>query len=326
MITRVNFNNERFANYLDYVPYNVTLNELYKAETLYAGYDPEHPESFDTCYDQQVYKYFLETGKIPPTPLESFSRAMHDHFIREGIRDIVNCYEKTKVVAVMGGSAMRRDDDSYRSIAIISKRLTEGGSLMVSGGGSGAMEATMLGSYMAGRTLEELDDAISILKKSPKYGDEGYMEVSYIVMKKYPHIVDYESLSIPTWLYGHEPTSPFATYIGKFFENSIREDILLSISFGGIIYTPGSAGTMQEVFQDAVQNHYLTLGMASPMVFFNKDFWTTQMPIYPMLQTLSEKGKYSNLLLSLTDSTAEVINIIEDFQRQQHQQCGCAPA
>ena len=30
-------------------------------------------------------------------------------------------------------------------------------------------------------------------------------------------------LGIPTWLYGHEPTTPFARVIAKYFQNSIRE-------------------------------------------------------------------------------------------------------
>lgn len=314
MITKLNFEPGRIANYMDFVPYITTMTELYNAKTLYDGYDPEHPETFETCYDQRVYHYFLESGKITDSPLESLSRSIHDHFVLKGIRQLIACYSQTNVVGVMGGSAMRRDDDSYRSIAIISKKLTEGGSLMVSGGGSGAMEATMLGGLMAGRTMKELDDALSILAEAPMYGKEGYMEASFKVIAKYPRIGDYECLSIPTWLYGHEPTSPFASHIGKLFENSVREDLLLTIAMGGVIYTPGSAGTMQEVFQEAVQNHYLIFGFASPMVFLGTKFWTEDMPAYSMLTQLSKTGKYKNLLLSITDDPDEVVKIIQDFE------------
>ena len=75
----------------------------------------------------------------------------------------------------------------------------------------------------------------------------------------------------------------------------------------GIIYTPGSAGTMQEIFQDAVQNHYLSFGFASPMIFMGKSFWTEEMPIYPLLEQLSNSGKYKNLLLTLTDDSDEIV-------------------
>ena len=84
------------------------------------------------------------------------------------------------------------------------------------------------------------------------------------------------SLGIPTWLYGHEPPNAFATAIAKYFANSVREDGLLAIAKAGVIYSPGSAGTIQEIFQDACQNHYITQGVASPMVFLGSAYWTVE--------------------------------------------------
>ena len=134
-----------------------------------------------------------------------------------------------------------------------------------------------------------------------------------LVADKYPQS-DYVSLGIPTWLYGHEPSTPFATHIAKFFANSIREHNILTLPFGGIIYTPGSAGTMQEIFQDAVQNHYLSFGFPSPMIFLGTEFWTEEVPAYPLLQHLMKTGKYKNLSLALTDDSEEVIQHLLDFQ------------
>ena len=116
-------------------------------------------------------------------------------------------------------------------------------------------------------------------------------------------------------IYGHEWTSPFATHIAKLFENSVREDTLLTIAYGGIIYAPGRAGTIQEVFQEAVQDHYLTFGFASPMVFLDTEFWTKTTPFYPLLVDLMEKGIYKNLILSLTDEPDEVVETITRFQK-----------
>ena len=124
----------------------------------------------------------------------------------------------------------------------------------------------------------------------------------------------YVSLGVPTWLYGHEPATPFATHIAKYFDNSTREDTILTMSKGGVIFSPGSAGTMQEIFQDAVQNHYLSFGYASPMIFLGKDFWTEEMPVYRLMQYLIDKGKYNNLKLSLTDSINETVRIISRFR------------
>ena len=84
-----------------------------------------------------------------------------------------------------------------------------------------------------------------------------------------------ESLSIPTWHYGHEPTSPFATRIAKLFQNSVREDGLITIARQGLVFTRGSAGTLQEVFQDAQQNFYAQHpDFFSPMVFLDREYWT----------------------------------------------------
>lgn len=320
MITDLTFEPGRLGNYLELVPYITTMSKLYNAKTLYEGYDFDCPESFATCYDQRVYNYFLETGKITENPLELLSRTIHDFFIRKHINELIDCYGP-RVVGVMGGSAMRRDEESYRQIALISKKLTESDILMVSGGGSGAMEATSLGGMMAGRTLLELDDALQILAKSPKYGMEGYMDAAFDVLYRYPQKDDYECLSIPTWLYGHEPTAPFASHIGKLFENSVREDLLLTISIGGLIYTPGSAGTMQEIFQEAVQNHYMTFGGSSPMVFLGKKFWTETMPAYSLLSHLMETGRYKNLKLFITDDPDEVVDIILAVQNEINALC-----
>ena len=149
---------------------------------------------------------------------------------------------------------------------------------------------------------------------APSYKDELWLDSAFMVMKRFPS-PEFVSLGVPTWLYGHEPATPFATHIAKYFDNSTREDNIITIAKGGIIYSPGSAGTMQEIFQDAVQNHYLSFGYASPMVFLNKEFWTEEMPVYRLMQHLIDKGKYNNLLLSITDSIEEAAETINNFRK-----------
>lgn len=303
----------RLFNYMSFVPYNAAPGELYTAETLYQGFDPADMETFNTCYDKQVYDYYIEKGKRTDDPAELMARTYHDYCITQHLNTFLERYPKTKVVAVMGGNAMLRTDKAYRNIVIVSKHLTEQGTLMISGGGSGAMEAAALGGLLAGYDDSVIDDALQMLSVAPCYSSKGYLKSSYYVLERYPHIGEYEMLTIPTWLYGHESTTPFATHIAKYFDNSIREDMLLTISYGGIIFTPGSAGTMQEVFQDATQNHYLTYGMASPMIFMDTNFWTQKIPAFPFLQMLSDTGRYKNMLLSLTDDPDEVIKIIQNY-------------
>ncbi len=177
------------------------------------------------------------------------------------------------------------------------------------------MEATHLGAWMAGHSeVETMEVVAELAKAADTVKDHKWVSSALDIMARYPQ-TKYVSLGIPTWLYDHEPSTPLATHIAKFFENSVREDVILSISNGGIIYTPGSAGTLQEIFQDAVQNHYLSLGISSPMIFLGKHFWTEEMPVYSLIEHLLEKGKYQNLQLTLTDDMDEVEAVLKEFQK-----------
>jgi hypothetical protein len=51
------------------------------------------------------------------------------------------------------------------------------------------------------------------------------------------------------------------------------------------------------------------------MVFLDSDYWTKQIPIYPLLCDLLEKGSYKNLLLSLADQEMDIIEQIEAFPK-----------
>lgn len=297
------------------VPYNCFRNEMYTAESLYDKYVIGYPESYRECYDYKVYGHYLDMGKTATDIKETLARTLHDHSISDALHDFLSQWDERHVVGIMGGHGLLRTDPSYRKVVLISKRLTEEGYLMVSGGGPGAMEATHLGAWMADRTEKEVNEAIDILSQAPSYKDASWLDTAMCVRNLYP-TAHYVSLGVPTWLYGHEPATPFATHIAKYFENAIREDGILTIAKGGIIYSPGSAGTMQEIFQDAVQNHYLSFGYASPMIFLGTDYWTDEMPVYPMLQHLAAKGKYRNLLLSLVDDEQETVKAIKNFSSE----------
>lgn len=295
------------------LPFRVFRGGLYNASSLYEGYRPGDPESYGDCFDSKVYRHYLKAGKQTGDIKETLARILHDHSMNDGLDDFLRSFDDKSIVGIMGGHGLSRTDENYRKVVIISKKLTENGSVMVSGGGPGAMEATHLGAWMAGRTDDEVEEAMAMLSVAPSYKDKLWLDSAFSVMERFPE-PEYVSLGVPTWLYGHEPATPFATHIAKYFDNSTREDTILTIARGGVIYSPGSAGTMQEIFQDAVQNHYLSFGYASPMVFLGKDFWTENMPVYRLMEHLIEKGRYNNLLLSISDSTEEIIRIIEDFR------------
>ena len=285
-------------------------NHLYSPEELYDGFNPDEPDSYEKCYDGRVYRHFLKKGKYATDIKETLARTLHDHSISDCLQDFLSRFDEHKRVGVMGGHGLSRLDIAYRQVVLLSKRLAELGFLMISGGGPGAMEATHLGAWMAGRSEEELQEAFSIMSVAPLYTDKLWLSTAWEVHNRFPNL-GYESLGIPTWLYGHEPSTPLATHIAKYFDNSIREDGILTISKGGVIYTPGSAGTLQEIFQEAVQNHYLTFGYASLMIFMGKKYWTEEVPVWPLIMHLVDTGRYKNLILCLTDEVGDAEQVLQ---------------
>ena len=286
--------------------------ELYTAEDLYDRFDPEDDSSYGRCYDALVYADVVKDGKRSRDLSVTLPRTIHDHSISSALFRFLADWAPSDVVGVMGGHAMKRSDPAYRKVALVSKKLTEQGKLMVSGGGPGAMEATHFGAWMAGRGDDELDEALRILQDADTFADKGWLSTAFRVRQRFPQ-TQYQSLGIPTWLYGHEPPTPFATHIAKYFENSIREDNILTIAVGGVIFSPGSAGTLQEVFQETAQDHYKACDVSSPIVFFGKDFWQKTVPLYPFLDSLMKSGYYKDLLLSIYDEPEDIVREILSF-------------
>jgi len=289
--------------------FHAFVHDLYTSESLYDGFVPGDPGNLTRTFDAKVMKEYVEKGPDCEDIKIMLARTLHDHSIYDAMMDFLRRYRYEDIVGIMGGHGIKRSDEGYSKIVMISKALTETGKLMISGGGPGAMEATHLGAWMAGRTQEETEDAISILAEAGEANPAKWLDSAFEVRRWYPQD-KFCSLSIPTWLYGHEPSTPLATHIAKFFTNSIREDMILSIALGGIIFTPGSAGTIQEVFQNAAKLHYDEDGTVGPMIFLGKDFFSKEIPVYPFLKDLVDRNKYSNVRLYLTDDSNEVIDIV----------------
>ncbi len=298
------------------IPYKAFRNSLYTPEELLEGFEKNSPESLDKMFDTKVFNHFVDMGRTNPTSIfETFARSLHDHSITDSLEEFV---ENKKIVAIMGGHAVKRDEPEFKNVAEISKRLTEKDFVMTSGGGPGAMEATHVGGWFAGRSDEDFMKAINFLSQTPDYKERfDWISTAIEVKKRFPLIErggkTFESLGIPTWLYGHEPPTIFATNIAKYFANSIREDGLLAIAKSGVIFSPGSAGTVQEVFQDGAQNHYVTEGVISPMVFFGKDFWTNKLPAYDLLKRIAKGREYEKLII-ITDDIDEIVDFISDYK------------
>ncbi len=299
------------VRHLAAVPYDVARTRLYSAAELFEAFDPADPTSVERCLDTRVARHLAATGRVyPNSPEEMWARSLHDYHIRKAMYAFLGWFEKRRVVGIMGGHSLLRTDPHYRRVVALAQALTERKCLAISGGGPGAMEATHLGAWLAGRPQADVDAALGMLARAPGVHDDGWLATAFAVMARLPRAEAYGSLAIPTWHFSDEPPTPFATQIAKFFENSIREDVLLSEAYGGIVFMPGGAGTYQEVFQEAMQNHYLTQGVASPMVFVGRRFWTEEVPVYPLLEKLVSNGRYRNLNVSLVEEADEALSAL----------------
>ncbi len=290
------------------LPYNPFRTQLYTCRELLKGFTTEKDES----YDLKIYEHFSKCRFNPPIQ-EALWQRIHDHSIDQALRDILkfDAVNKTqhRCVGFMGGHNTMRTDPYFKKMALTAKLLTEAGYFVVSGGGPGIMEASNLGAHFAGKSNNDLEKAIDILSEAPHYTDANFHKKALEVIHLYPDGA--ESLAIPTWFYGHEPSNLFSSHIAKYFSNSIREDTLLAVSVYGVIFAPGSAGTTQEIFQDATQNHYGTYNYYSPMVFLGRERYEINTLIYPLLRQLAWSKKYYDML-HLTDDPEDILQFIQE--------------
>jgi predicted Rossmann-fold nucleotide-binding protein len=264
------------------------------------------PDGSGRTLDLAIYEHFESHGRDQAPIVEALAQRIHDHAIDDALRAHI---AGKRIVGIMGGHSAKRTSDAYRAAAEAARGLTRAGYVVASGGGPGVMEAANLGAWLAPHPDEALATSLAWLAEETDYAAPGYEACAQRVLAAYP--AGAESLAVPTWFYGHEPSNLFGTHIAKYFSNSLREDGLLAIAVHGIVFAPGSAGTHQEIFQDAAQNHYTTFRYASPMVFLGVEHWEHEKGLFGLLRRLAA-GKPYGELLHLTDDPADAVQWILD--------------
>jgi predicted Rossmann-fold nucleotide-binding protein len=190
-------------------------------------------------------------------------------------------------------------------VAILGRELTRAGFVVATGGGPGLMEAANLGAWLAREPDEALDEACAVLKEAPMYDADpvAYLERALEVRTSWPN--GSTNLGVPTWLYVDEPVNQFASHIAKYFQNSIRENGLLAIARGGVVFTPGGSGTLQELFTDAAQNDYTMYAVQSPMVLMGPEYRDGRLSdAVAALQALADRGGWGDLVRVVDGSSA----------------------
>ncbi|TGN89679.1 hypothetical protein EOW77_0005050 [Bradyrhizobium yuanmingense] len=313
------------------LPFQPIRSSLYESAELMRGFDVGDATSHGRIPDFLTYIYFVVNGRATPSSRDAgMMEALHDNSILRAMWRFV-AERKQPTAAIMGGHKEPRGSKAYVAVAEIARRLTKGGYLMASGGGPGAMEATHLGALLAHEDdkdalqkaivdLEKcrtLPASMNIVAPDGKVDDAIVKQVHEWAVPAVQLLGKIEkpgvSLAVPTWHYGHEPLTPLATHVAKYFLNSIREDVLLALAVNGIIFAPGRAGTLQEVFQDAAQNYYRGDGPFSPMIFFDRTFWRETLPVENLLEALFVKNGHGDEYkekVRFTDDVDEVVGLL----------------
>ncbi len=285
------------------LPFDPYRSRLYDASELYG------PGDYAASLDAAVYAWHhtQPAGSLAA----DLGTTLHDHAITDALDDVTSDLDRHTIVGIMGGHAVPRGDETYRAASQLGASLTVAGRIVLTGGGPGAMEAANLGAYLS-PWPGSLDDALLIMTPVPTYRPsvDAWAQSAVQVVARWPISGAGRSLSIPTWFYGHEPTNIFATEIAKYFSNALREDTLLNRCGGGVVFLPGQAGTVQEIFQAVTENFYAAdSSLVTPLVLIGRDYWTNVYPAWPLLQRLGA-GRPMGESIYCVDDVKEAIDLL----------------
>ncbi|MFI8167362.1 LOG family protein [Streptomyces sp. NPDC085931] len=263
------------------LPFDPYRGLVYSPDELFASL----ADGYEATPDARAYAWFQRT-KADGDIYASMLRAVHDDSVSDALDELLS---GARVVGVMGGHAMARGTEEYAGAARLGRELARAGFTVATGGGPGAMEAANLGAYAAPFDAEMLTDSLRLLAKAPHFTPSitEWAAAAFEIRARWPR--GGRSVGIPTWFYGHEPPNAFASHIAKYFANATREDGLLARSNAGVVFLPGAAGTVQEIFDNATPNYYESRGEPTPMVLVNRAHWTERLPAWPLLRSLASK-------------------------------------
>ncbi len=283
------------------VPFDPWRASLYTPAELYDGL--EH--GYRATPDARIYAWSRKAS--PRGALRHLlAKALHDSSIDDALQEFTH---QRRIVGVMGGHRLARDDPAYADIARLGHALAARDRSVATGGGPGAMEAANLGARLADDDPATLAGVLAEIAEVPSF-EPDRAAWAQVAIGAVADLADSgRSLGIPTWFYGHEPPNAFSSAIAKYFRNAIREDVLLEVCRGGIVFLPGSAGTVQEIFQAACTNFYAPESEVVPMVFVGTDYWTRTLPAWPLVRALGEERPFG-ASAHLVDDPEEVPGLL----------------
>jgi predicted Rossmann-fold nucleotide-binding protein len=311
---------------MQHLPFQPIRQTLYSPEELLEGFDLTDPRSLAQTRDLLIYRFYVNEGRgQPASHFTSMMEALHDSSINQAREETLRASERT--IGIMGDHLLERDSPAYRQVAKLARRLASKGALIATGGGPGAMEASHVGAALAKSSEKGFEHVLTELEREPLLPQNlnkmvlssgefdpiilqalhKWWKPAIQLMRRLGDEIQ-TSMAFPTWFYGQEAFTPFAAHIAKYFQNSIRENGLIAVCNGGVIFTQGKAGTVEEIFLDVSKNYYRS-GLFSPMAFLDVKYWTEKYPVLPLLKALFETDDFLKYVL-VTDSIDEVENFL----------------
>jgi predicted Rossmann-fold nucleotide-binding protein len=283
------------------VPFDPWRARLYTPAELYKGID----RGYDHTADARIYAWARHRGHRHDLR-RLLASALHDNSVDDALDEFT---QARRIVGVMGGHALTRRDPAYVDAARLAHGLAARGMTVATGGGPGAMEAANLGARLGDHNSDVLDGVLEVIAEVPSYRPD-ITAWARGALDSVDGLGDSgRSLGIPTWHYGHEPPNAFSSAIAKYFRNAIREDVLLEVSRGGMVFLPGAAGTVQEIFQAACSGYYASAADVVPLVLVGGDYWTKTLPAWPLLDVLAT-GRPFGVSTRVVDTTEEALGLL----------------
>ena len=279
------------------VPFDPWRPHLYTPEELYDGLDG----GYEASADARIYAWSKTVPRNGPLK-NVLAKSLHDNSIDDALEEFAR---SRRIVGLMGGHALTRDDPTYTTAAHLAHDLAVSGLTVATGGGPGAMEAANLGARLGDQPRDTLDRVLAKIAPVPTFTPDVDAWARTAIDSVRGLEDSGRSLGIPTWHYGHEPPNAFSSAVAKYFRNAIREDVLLEVCRAGIVFLPGAAGTVQEVFQTACAHYYADESEVAPMLFVGRQYWTQTMPVWPLVSALAD-GRALATVARLVDDTADV--------------------
>jgi hypothetical protein len=177
-----------------------------------------------------------------------------DSETKKSVNNFLSNFKSNQVIGFIGGTNMIRGSPMYKDIALISRKLIRNNFTVISNGG---IEAVHLGAFFSTRSVLELNNAINMLSRIPNNAIDEIRLTAYEIIYKLPNNKNSSDVAFIT--YENKKITPFASYIVKFYNENIKDEMVI-LSSGTIIIIPDD----KEYILDDDNKTFL---------FYNSTFW-----------------------------------------------------